>query len=142
MPRTAARTATGPTLALLLAAAATLGCREPVAADGAGLSLMGVDGVPVRPLAEPHPPATVFLFVRTHCPISNRYAPEVRRLHEAFGPAGVRIAESLRVRYQHAPPGRDGVVMLQLDRRAASGPDDAEDREPMIGAEQEVGPNA
>jgi hypothetical protein len=90
MLRTAARTATGPTLALLLAAAAAaLGCREPVVADGAGLSLVGVDGVPVRPLAEPHPPATVFLFVRTHCPITNRYAPEVRRLHEAFSARGV-----------------------------------------------------
>ena len=29
--------------------------------------------------------ATVFLFVSTECPISNRYAPEVRRLHEKFG---------------------------------------------------------
>ena len=28
--------------------------------------------------------ATVFLFISTDCPISNRYAPEVRRLYENF----------------------------------------------------------
>lgn len=33
--------------------------------------------------------AIVFLFTSTDCPISNRYAPEVRRLAAAFGPKGV-----------------------------------------------------
>lgn len=33
----------------------------------------------------------VFLFMRSDCPISNRYAPELRRLHEAFSPRGVRF---------------------------------------------------
>lgn len=33
--------------------------------------------------------AVVFLFTSTDCPISNRYAPEVRRLAAAFGPKGV-----------------------------------------------------
>lgn len=33
--------------------------------------------------------AIVFLFTSTDCPISNRYAPEVRRLAEAFGLKGV-----------------------------------------------------
>lgn len=32
---------------------------------------------------------TVFVFVRADCPISNRYAPEVRRLAEKFGPREV-----------------------------------------------------
>ena len=31
----------------------------------------------------------MFLFTSTDCPISNRYAPEVRRLEELFGPKGV-----------------------------------------------------
>jgi len=31
----------------------------------------------------------VCLFSRTDCPISNSYAPEVRRLHEKYAPAGV-----------------------------------------------------
>jgi len=33
--------------------------------------------------------AIVFLFTGTECPISNRYAPEVRRLYETFRPKGV-----------------------------------------------------
>jgi hypothetical protein len=33
--------------------------------------------------------ATVFFFVRTDCPIANRYAPEMRRLAEAYAPRGV-----------------------------------------------------
>jgi hypothetical protein len=33
--------------------------------------------------------AVVFLFTSTDCPISNRYAPEVRRIAEAFGSNGV-----------------------------------------------------
>ena len=33
--------------------------------------------------------AVVFLFVSVDCPISNRYAPEARRLEERFAPEGV-----------------------------------------------------
>ena len=33
--------------------------------------------------------ASVFVFTRTDCPISNRYAPEVRKLREKFAPRGV-----------------------------------------------------
>jgi peroxiredoxin len=33
--------------------------------------------------------ATVFLFTRDDCPVSNRYAPEVRRLCESFTPRNV-----------------------------------------------------
>jgi thiol-disulfide isomerase/thioredoxin len=35
--------------------------------------------------------AVVFLFTATDCPISNRYAPEVRRLVKTFEPKGVRF---------------------------------------------------
>jgi cytochrome oxidase Cu insertion factor (SCO1/SenC/PrrC family) len=34
---------------------------------------------------------TVVLFTRTDCPISNRYAPEIRRLHEMYSPRGVEF---------------------------------------------------
>jgi protein-disulfide isomerase len=36
-------------------------------------------------------PATVVVFSRTDCPISNRYAPTVKKLYEAFKPRGVRF---------------------------------------------------
>jgi hypothetical protein len=49
--------------------------------------LVDLDGRPADPLAD-GAAATVFLFVRTDCPISNRYAPEVRRLWQVHAPRG------------------------------------------------------
>src|SRR3954447_26912410 len=47
-------------------------------------------GSPVDALQAPAgTKAIVFLFTSTDCPISNRYAPEVRRLIDAFAPQGV-----------------------------------------------------
>ncbi|PYT11844.1 MAG: hypothetical protein DMG59_25260 [Acidobacteria bacterium] len=46
-------------------------------------------GRPVNPFAAPGAKAVVFIFVRTDCPISNRYAPEIRRLDAKFSPRGV-----------------------------------------------------
>ena len=34
---------------------------------------------------------TVLIFVSTDCPVSNRYAPEIKRLYEEFTPRGVRF---------------------------------------------------
>jgi len=34
---------------------------------------------------------TVLIFVSTECPISNRYAPEIRRLHDEFAMRGIRF---------------------------------------------------
>jgi len=53
--------------------------------------LLDLNGAPVDPLAKSEASAMVFLFTRTDCPISNRYAPEVRRLHERFHPLGVEF---------------------------------------------------
>lgn len=67
-------------LSALLLPLALAACR-----GGAALDL---DGGRVDPLAAAAP-ATVLLFVSTTCPISNRYAPELRRLHDRFAPRGV-----------------------------------------------------
>ncbi len=50
--------------------------------------VLDLDGTPVV-LTSPGVKATVLLFVGTDCPVSNRYAPEVRRLSEQFSKAGV-----------------------------------------------------
>lgn len=56
----------------------------------AALRLPALDGTLVAPLApSPEKTATVALFVRTDCPISNRYAPEFRRIHAAYADRGV-----------------------------------------------------
>ena len=47
-----------------------------------------LDGTQVAPLDPVEGvEATVLLFVMTDCPISNRYAPEIRRLHDEFAGA-------------------------------------------------------
>src|SRR4051812_40246085 len=48
------------------------------------------DGTAIDPLTPtPGAQATVFIFTSTDCPISNRYAPELRRIVSAFAPKGV-----------------------------------------------------
>jgi hypothetical protein len=52
--------------------------------------VQALSGAPLDALTAPAgTKAIVFLFTSTDCPISNRYAPEVRRLVEAFGSKGV-----------------------------------------------------
>jgi hypothetical protein len=89
-------------LALLLAQA--LGCRDKSAFAG----LVDLEGNPATPFEETAGPtarpsgerapasarrtgakAFVYLFLSVDCPISNRYAPEVGRLHSRFAPRQV-----------------------------------------------------
>jgi hypothetical protein len=52
--------------------------------------VQSLTGAPVDALQAPAgTKAIVFLFTSTDCPISNRYAPDVRRLAEEFGPKGI-----------------------------------------------------
>ncbi len=53
-------------------------------AFGAFAQTLDLDGRAVNPLASAQPKAVVLLFVRTDCPISNRYAPELQRLRRQF----------------------------------------------------------
>ena len=54
------------------------------------LALKDPDGRFVDPfLAAENSTAIVFLFASVDCPVSNRYAPEVQRLHAAFAPKSV-----------------------------------------------------
>lgn len=63
--------------ALLLATAALIFFRD-------GANVYDLAGRPFDPLAT-HARATVLLFVGPDCPISNRYAPEIRRLADRYG---------------------------------------------------------
>ncbi len=60
------------------------------AASGPSLALKDPDGRLVDPfLAAENSTAIVFLFASVDCPVSNRYAPEVQRIHAAFAPKQV-----------------------------------------------------
>ena len=50
---------------------------------------LDLKGQPVDVLGGPASKVTVFIFVRTDCPISNRYAPEIQRLYTRFRRLGV-----------------------------------------------------
>ena len=55
---------------------------------------MDLNGKPRDVLSPPAAPGTklvAFIFVRTDCPISNAYAPEVRALHADFAARGVEF---------------------------------------------------
>ena len=49
---------------------------------------MGLDGRAADPFTAP---ITVLVFVRTDCPVSNRYAPEIQRIYREFSPRKVRF---------------------------------------------------
>jgi len=51
--------------------------------------LVDLEGNAVDPFRAGNAKATIFLFVRTDCPISNSYAPEIRRIHQKFAGDGV-----------------------------------------------------
>ena len=72
-----------------IGAVAALLC-APAAVRAQRVRVQQVDGGFIDPLlATPGVRATVFIFTATDCPISNRYAPEVRRIVTAFAPSGV-----------------------------------------------------
>lgn len=94
-------------LALLIAAhiiaatAGVLGCAgeppkpsngPPIATsaiESETIHLLDLDGLPHDLEPADHEAFTVVVFTRTDCPISNRYAPEIRQLYERFHPRGV-----------------------------------------------------
>jgi len=55
------------------------------------LSLLDIEGKSVNPLVGQGAKAFVFIFTRPDCPISNRYAPEVRRLSASFAPEKIKF---------------------------------------------------
>ena len=80
-----AAVATGAVLAGLGSAAGGRTGVPTGGASSAAMALPGLDGTPIEPFAPAGDvEATVLLFVMTDCPISNRYAPEIRRLHAEF----------------------------------------------------------
>jgi peroxiredoxin len=78
-------------LLLLLAALWLGGCKsEPVKNGHAPeVAVLDMENQTVNPFEKRNAKAIVFLFVRTDCPISNRYAPEIERLAGRYTNEGV-----------------------------------------------------
>ena len=75
--------------ALLIA----LACVAPAAVRAASaVRVESLDGRAIDPLAlSADVTVAVYIFVSVECPVSNRYAPEVKRLHDRFAAQGVRF---------------------------------------------------
>jgi hypothetical protein len=56
--------------------------------DVAQAGVMDLAGNQVQPLQKIRDKAVVLLFIQTGCPISNRYAPEIKRLYEKYASGG------------------------------------------------------
>ena len=82
--------ARGVVLAILAALAMLLmGCGDQRSPNQ--LRISDLNGERVDPFQAIDAKAIVFIFVSTDCPISNRYAPEVRRLNSDFATKGVKF---------------------------------------------------
>ena len=54
-------------------------------------SAFDLDGHAVDPLVQAGTDPTVLLFVHSECPISNRYAPDIQKLHARYSDRGVHF---------------------------------------------------
>jgi hypothetical protein len=57
---------------------------RPAEAQGSGKDLVDLEGRAVNPFQHANGKIVVFLFVRTDCPISNRYAPTIQALSAQY----------------------------------------------------------
>ena len=89
------------------------------------LALLDLAGRRIEPLEGSVAAATVFLFLRTDCPISNRYAPEIRRLHDRFAPAGVSFWMVYPDPDEPLPAIRQHLAEYEYPGRAARDPEHA-----------------
>ena len=86
------------------------------AGTAAFVGVVDLEGRPVAVLpAGPGP--TVLVFTRTDCPISNRYAPELRRLGQRFGGHGVAF------RLVYVDPAETPAAIREHVRAFGLGPD-------------------
>jgi hypothetical protein len=99
--------------------AATLLWAVPTLAERADpQTALDLDGRAVDPLeASATVRATVLIFMRTDCPIANRYAPAIERLRSRFEPAGVRFWLVFVDRAQSAPAIREHLLKYDLHAR-------------------------
>ena len=75
---------------VLLAGLVPIAAAEP--ASPTLRSVTDLSGKSVDPFGKGDARATLFVFLRTDCPVSNSYAPTIRRLHAKFAPQGVALS--------------------------------------------------
>ncbi len=79
-----------------------------------GRGVVDLQGRRIDPFSNPEAVATVLIFARSDCPISNRYAPEIRRIHQRFAPAGFEFWLVFPDSQQHLEEIREHVEEFNL----------------------------
>ncbi|MHC5114852.1 MAG: redoxin domain-containing protein [Planctomycetota bacterium] len=79
-----------PLILALLAVLTTPGCDRTPAVTS--VQLAGLGGERVKPFEVGDAALRVFIFVRTDCPIANRYAPEIQKLAGEYRPRDVAFS--------------------------------------------------
>jgi hypothetical protein len=64
---------------------------QPRSIQDTAVTVLDLEGNTVYPLKKSPAKATVFLFLAMDCPISNRYAPEIRAIHKKYAPKGIEF---------------------------------------------------
>ena len=64
---------------------------KTVQASSSAFTVLDLAGHVLDPFDATDAKAIVFIFISPDCPISNRYAPEIRRVEEKFARSGVRF---------------------------------------------------
>jgi hypothetical protein len=64
---------------------------SPAQAASSASTVLDLAGHALDPFVDAQAKAIVLIFISTDCPISNRYAPEIRRVEEQFARSGVRL---------------------------------------------------
>ena len=73
-------------VALVVVGCCLAGCQSPNGSDPPLANVHDLEGHAVNPFANSQSKATALIFIRTDCPISNRYAPEIERLKTKYAP--------------------------------------------------------
>jgi len=77
-------------------------------------------GQSIDALQAPHgTKAIVYVFTSTECPVSNRYAPEIRRIEQAFAPRGVLFRLVYPSRFETADAVREHMTAFAYGKLEA-----------------------
>ena len=116
---------TGRLTSLIAGALAVLLVRSPAAQAGQ-IPLLDLENRRVDPLVSVSGvKATVLLFISTDCPVSNRYAPDLRRLSESFASKGVAFWLVYPNPAESPQQIRDHLTSFSLPMRALRDPEHA-----------------
>jgi hypothetical protein len=102
-----------------------LGCTAPESPGPGAVPFRNAAGLTVDPFGNSAAAGVVLLFLREDCPIANRYAPTIRRIHDEFASRGIDFflvypdprATAAGVRTHQSDYSLPGMALLDPEQR-------------------------